>query len=141
MRQHHYLEKVSLSKLENKEFICVSELMDLLGYKEKSSFEKVIDKVKLSMASSNIDACKHIIPASQTSEMKLSKFACYLAAMNADTEKQEVAKAQAYLALQSSRFEKHLACRPPDTSRADYAKSIFQAVMEEEKMKTKGINK
>lgn len=141
MKQHHYLEKVSLSKFENEEFLCVSKLMDLLGYKEKSSFGKVIDKVRLSMASLNINECKHIIPSSQASEMKLSKFACYLAAMNADTEKQEVAKAQAYLALQSSRFEKYLGCRPPDTSRADYAKSIFQAVMEEEKMKTKGINK
>lgn len=80
------------------------DLMTTLGYKDYNSFKKSINKAIGICASLNIDfsenflSVKRIIENKEVDDYKLSRFACYLVTMNSDIKKQEVSKAQAYLA-------------------------------------------
>lgn len=81
-----------------------SQLQSLLGYHSDDSFNKVVGRAMAACASLGIPAADNFTPAHRdaggepTSDMKLSRFACYLIAMNGDPRKPEVASAQAYFA-------------------------------------------
>jgi DNA-damage-inducible protein D len=81
-----------------------SDLATMLGYESLATFHKVINKAMVVCHSLGIDqvenfAAQHrIVDGKQTTDYKLSRFACYLAAMNGDVKKPQVAKAQAYFA-------------------------------------------
>lgn len=85
-------------------FWYARDLMATLGYKDYNTFKKSINKSIGICASLNIDVAdnfisiKRVIEDKEVDDYKLSRFACYLVAMNSDIKKQEVAKAQAYLA-------------------------------------------
>lgn len=88
-----------------------SELMLMLGYSEMKSFNKVLDRATKSCVSLNIPyyeniiAVKRIIDGIEKQDFKLTRFACYLVAMNGDPKKPEVAMAQAYFIQQTRKFE------------------------------------
>lgn len=88
-----------------------SEFMLMLGYNDLKSFRKVIDRATKAFISLNIDHCDNIIRVERESspapviDFKLTRFACYLIAMNGDPKKVEVAKVQAYFAQQTRNFE------------------------------------
>lgn len=88
-----------------------SEFMLMLGYNDLKSFRKVIDRATKAFISLNIDHCDNIIRVEREkdgnsfSDFKLTRFACYLIAMNGDPKKEEVAKVQAYFAIQTRNFE------------------------------------
>ena len=91
-----------------------SEFMLMLGYSEMSLFKKVIDRATKAFISLNIDYLDNIIRVtrdidghSQT-DYKLTRFACYLIAMNGDPKKSEVAMVQAYFATQTRQFELYI---------------------------------
>ena len=91
-----------------------SEFMLMLGYSEMSSFKKVIDRATKAFISLNIEHLDNIIRVardidgrSQT-DYKLTRFACYLIAMNGDPKKPEVAMIQAYFATQTRQFELYI---------------------------------
>ncbi len=88
-----------------------SDLMLMLGYSDMKSFEKVLNRATKTMVSLNIPhyenivAQKRSIKGKEFQDFKLTRFACYLIAMNGDSKKQEVAVAQAYFAEQTRKFE------------------------------------
>lgn len=91
-----------------------SEFMLMLGYVDMLSFKKVIDRATKAFISLNIDYLDNIIRVtrdidgrSQT-DYKLTRFACYLIAMNGDPKKPEVAMIQAYFATQTRQFELYI---------------------------------
>ena len=83
-------------------FWWASELAVLLGYESLHSFRKAIERAMLTLTSLNVSIFENIIQEPRTidgkatNDYKLSRFACYLAAMNGDPKKPQVAKAQAY---------------------------------------------
>lgn len=88
-----------------------SDLMKMLGYQNMKSFQKVLDRGTKAFVSLNIPHYENIIPIkrqdghSEFQDFKLTRFACYLLAMNGDPQKEEVAIAQAYFANQTRKFE------------------------------------
>jgi DNA-damage-inducible protein D len=85
-------------------FWYAHEFMRSLGYDSWPTFQKVVTKAMGSCAKLGIDPTESFIPASFIEEgkeiktYKLSRFACFLISMNADSKKEEVAKAKALLA-------------------------------------------
>jgi len=83
-------------------FWWASELAALLGYEGLHSFRKAIERAMVTLTSLNVAIFENIIQEQRTvdgktiNDYKLSRFACYLAAMNGDPKKPQVAKAQAY---------------------------------------------
>lgn len=76
-----------------------SELMDLLGYASMHSFRKVINRAMIVLNNLEIDIGANIITMTSedgNQDYKLSRFACYLCAMNADVRKKQVSQIQAY---------------------------------------------
>jgi DNA-damage-inducible protein D len=92
-------------------FWWASDLMVMLGYKDMKSFQKVLDRATKAFVSLNIPHYENIIAEHRTialeqiQDFKLSRFACYIAVMNGDPKKIEVAEAQAYFAQQTRKFE------------------------------------
>jgi DNA-damage-inducible protein D len=86
-----------------------SELMLMLGYDDFKVFRKVIDKATKAFISLGIDHYDNIIFVQREDtgnpDFKLTRFACYMVAMNGDPQKQEVASVQAYFAEQTRNFE------------------------------------
>jgi len=84
-----------------------SDLMAMLGYSEISAFKKAIDRAMKACISLNIDCFDNFtrVDREGIEDYKLSRFGCYLTAMNADSKKPEVAKAQIYFIEQTRKFE------------------------------------
>lgn len=81
-----------------------SDLMALLGYENPSTFQKVINKAITACAALNIPILdnfqqeQRVIDGNMIRDTRLSRFACYMTAMNGDSRKPQVAEAQAYFA-------------------------------------------
>ena len=83
-----------------------SDLQTLLGYKGSDSFEKPVGRAIQAMNALSVSVTDNVRYEKRVAEdggghrndCKLSRFACYLVAMNADPRKKEVALAQAYFA-------------------------------------------
>ena len=87
-------------------FWWATEYSRMLGYAAFTSFMKPINKAIQACMAAKIDYYddfirdKRLIDDSLIDDFKLSRFACYLIAMNADAKKPQVAKAQVYFADQ-----------------------------------------
>jgi DNA-damage-inducible protein D len=101
---------------DGQEFWYARELMPLLGYVKWETFSNVIEKAKIACKGSgnSVEVC--FPDAGKTSKMpnggikpvedyKLSRYACYLIAMNGDSRKKEIALAQTYFAIQTRKQE------------------------------------
>lgn len=108
------LGKITFEDFKNENgmsFWWASDLMKMLGYDSMEKFEKVINRATKAFISLNISHYENIqfsdrdINGSKIKDFKLSRFACYLCAMNASPSKPEVAKAQAYFAEQTRKLE------------------------------------
>ena len=82
-----------------------SELAVLMGYDGLNSFRKAIERAMVTLTSLNVTIFDNIVQEQRTYDGKtfldyrLSRFACYLVAMNGDPKKVQVAKAQAYFVM------------------------------------------
>ena len=85
-----------------------SQMMTMLGYTEYSPTMKPIQKAIQVCMGTNIDTTDNFreewreVDGKKFKDFKLSRFACYLIAMNSDIKKPQVAKAQTYFAAITS---------------------------------------
>lgn len=83
-----------------------SEYAEMLGYSNYHSFKNAINKAIKSCMNARVDYFedfrneRRTIDGEVIDDIKLSRFACYMVAMNADVKKAAVAKAQTYFAEQ-----------------------------------------
>lgn len=90
------------------------DYMVMLGYESYDSFKKAINKAMTTCMTLDIDMLdnfqqlKRVVNESQVSDFKLSRFACYLVAMNADNKKVEVASAQAFFAASAETIRRYI---------------------------------
>lgn len=98
------------------EFWFARDLQKLLGYVQWRNFEEVIKKAKISCETANQNCQEHFADVSKTSPMpnggekevgdiSLTRYACYLIAQNGDPNKEEIAFAQSYFAVQTRKVE------------------------------------
>lgn len=91
-----------------------SDLMKMLGYSSLDTFVKVINKAIGTCTTLAIDVMdnfkqeKREVDGHVINDYRLSRFACYLAAMNGDTKKVEVARAQVYFASIAEAFKRYV---------------------------------
>lgn len=81
-----------------------SDLQAALGYAEGASFRKAIGRAQQACISVGIPIEENFI-MTEGGTYKLTRFACYLVAMNADAKKPQVAAAQAYFAAIADTFQ------------------------------------
>lgn len=98
------------------EFWYARDLMQLLGYSRWENFEKAIGRAIESCDTSQIEYCNHFREVTKmvclgsgakrpVKDYMLTRYACYLIAMNGDTTKEEIAFAQSYFAVQTRKQE------------------------------------
>lgn len=112
----------SIKKVDenNLEFWSARELMKVLEYTDWRNFTKVISKAKTSASKSYSQLENHFVEFNKKikigagtnkesdryiKDIKLSRYACYLIAQNADPSKESVALAQSYFAKQTRKQE------------------------------------
>ena len=88
-------------------FWWASEFSRMLGYPDSKSFMPVINRAIKACMSANINDYfddfrkeQRIVDGLVIDDIKLSRFACYMVAMNANPKKEQVARAQVYFADQ-----------------------------------------
>ncbi|WP_196522735.1 BRO family protein [Nostoc commune] len=86
------------------------ELMALLGYKKWERFVDAIDRAKIGCQNTGVSVQNHFTDAglytrNVPSDYRLSRYACYLVAMNGDPRKPEIAAAQSYFAVKTHEAE------------------------------------
>jgi len=92
----------ALSNNNGFRFWWASELAVILGYESLHGFRKAVERAMMALTSLNIPVFDNIVQEQRevggklVVDYKLSRFACYLAAMNGDPKKPQVAQAQGY---------------------------------------------
>ena len=98
------------------EFWYAREIQKLLGYTEWRNFEVAINRAKVSADFSKMPDEDHFVEVNKMVKLgsgstrkvrdyMLTRYACYLIAMNGDPRKEEIAFAQSYFALQTRKQE------------------------------------
>ncbi len=98
------------------EFWFARDLQVLLGYDEWRNFLKVIEKAKISCVNTGIVIDDHFVDVNkmvglgsgakrEVDDISLTRYACYLIAQNGDPNKEPVAFAMAYFAVQTRKQE------------------------------------
>ena len=98
---------------DGNEYWLARELQPLLGYTQWRRFEETIERAKLACQNSGVNQQEHFIhlPGSATGKgrfgdnYQLTRYACYLTAMNGDPRKPEIAAAQTYFAIKTRMAE------------------------------------
>ena len=88
--------------------------MEMLGYESYASFRKAINKAITTCMTLEIDVSENfqqitaIVDGKREADFKLSRFACYLVAMNADSKKLQVAQAQVFFAATAETIRRYV---------------------------------
>jgi DNA-damage-inducible protein D len=101
---------------EGQEYWRARALQIILGYDKWSNFLRVIEKARVGCESLGVDHSHHFADTGTMitigkggkvlrQDFFLSRYACYLIAMNGESSKPEIAIAQAYFAIQTIRQE------------------------------------
>ena len=109
-------EDIKHIDLNGCEFWYARELQKVLEYSQWRRFENVIEKAKIACKNSNVDINEQFANVGKLStnvnggkrkitDYKLSRYACYLIAQNADPRKKVIALAQTYFAIQTRKQE------------------------------------
>lgn len=100
----------------NVEFWLARDLQHLLGYTKWDNFMNVISKAKTACEISENNISDHFADVGKTikmpkqaekeiPDMMLTRYACYLIAQNGDSNKEPIAFAQTYFAIQTRKLE------------------------------------
>ena len=98
------------------EFWYARELQSLLGYEKWENFDKIIAKAKQACKASKQELSDHFADVRKMvklgsraerslADYKLTRYACYLIAQNGDPQKDEIAFAMTYFAVQTRKQE------------------------------------
>lgn len=112
-------DAIRITTLEGREYWSARELMPLLGYERWENFAEAISRAQSAAYNSgHHDVAQQFAPASKVirdgtknlggrpaADYHLSRYACYLIAMNGDPRKQAVANAQTYFAIKTREAE------------------------------------
>ena len=101
---------------QGREFWSARDLAKVLGYTEYNKFQNAIQKAEIACSNSGYAVTDHFAHVSdmitvgkgaqrRVKDVHLSRYACYLCVENADPEKQIVAQAQTYFAVQTHKAE------------------------------------
>ena len=115
VRLHSSFEDMAHKQAENSpEFWLARDLQMLLGYAQWRTFSEVIDKAITACQMSGNDPKDHSLrkmvdigsgATREIDDIALTRYACYLIAQNGDSNKEEIAFAQTYFALQTRKQE------------------------------------
>lgn len=97
---------------ENGEYWLAREMQVKLGYVEWRKFEDAIERAKISCKIASHEPSDHFVPSDKMIKLgkgakrrqkdyRLTRYACYLIAMNGDPRKEAIAQAQAYFTAQT----------------------------------------
>ena len=122
---------------ENGEYWSARDLMPLMGYDQWRRFAGSVERAKASAEAQGQTVEDHFAASGKMVEIgssatrvaadyRLTRFACYLVAMNGDPRKAEVAAAQAYFAVRTRQAETSSAT-VAELSRRDLARMIIDA--------------
>ncbi|PWI45951.1 phage antirepressor KilAC domain-containing protein [Streptomyces sp. ICBB 8177] len=109
-------DKIMLLDHNGQERWSARDLQRLMGYDEWRSFEETISRAKASVAASDLNPLDHFVGAhkvikggrwgqQQVSDYRLTRYACYMTALSADSRKPEVAVAKTYFAVKTREAE------------------------------------
>lgn len=116
-RLHADFENIMQTEENNgTEFWLARDLQSLLGYVRWENFAKVIKKAKTACLNSGFDIEDHFLDVTkmvslgskasrEISDIMLTRYACYLIAQNGDSNKEPIAFAQTYFAVQTRKQE------------------------------------
>ena len=119
MELQHYdeltFENIKHTDKNGVEFWYARELQQVLGYAEWRNFTNVIDKAKIACENSEIRVATNFVDVNKTvqlnfgvreiTDIKLSRYACYLIVQNGDPEKEVIALGQSYFAIKTRQQE------------------------------------
>ena len=99
------------------EFWYARELQNILEYMEWRNFNQVIDKAKIACENSGKRVVANFVDVNKTvqlnfgtreiTDIKLSRYACYLIVQNGDPRKEVIALGQSYFAIKTRQQELH----------------------------------
>ncbi len=104
----------TFSRANGETFWYASELMKMLGYQTLASFRNAINRAMTACSALNIAVSENFreekreIDGKPQIDWKLSRFACYLTAMNGDVKKPQIAAAQAYFATMAEAVTRYI---------------------------------
>ncbi len=114
----HLFEQLEILKkqVNGTEFWSARDLQELFDYSQWRNFEKVIHKAAISIENTSETLHYHFAEVSKlikhgkggerkVKDYLLTRYACYLVAQNGDPNKEEIAFAQSYFALQTRKQE------------------------------------
>ena len=104
------------NEIEGVEYWSARDLQELFNYTQWRNFEKVIQKAAISVENTSESLELHFAEVSKSyilpnggekiiKDYALTRYACYLVAQNGDPNKEEIAFAQSYFAVQTRKQE------------------------------------
>ncbi|OIO05441.1 DNA damage-inducible protein D [Candidatus Falkowbacteria bacterium CG1_02_37_21] len=103
-------------EVDGLEFWFARDLQNLLGYLKWENFLNIIEKAKIACSNSDVKVDDHFAYTARAVDMPnggvkvaedmfLTRYACYLIAQNGDSNKEQVAFAMSYFAIQTRKQE------------------------------------
>jgi DNA-damage-inducible protein D len=103
-----------LGKTNGGKFWFARDFMHMLGYESYQAFQKPINKAIATCTALNIPVVENFeqvqreVNGEIVQDIKLTRFACYLVAINGDVRKPQVAAAQAYFVTMAEAFRQFI---------------------------------